>query len=74
METLPYDPLADCEQRVQHYEQQVTFARESVAFWQKYLEQQRDLLQAYRRKLDDTKLQVAQANSLKAGLTQHKVS
>lgn len=68
METLPYDPLADCEQRVQHYEQQVAFARESVAFWQKYLEQQRDLLQAYRRKLDNTKLQVAQANSLEYGL------
>ena len=74
METLPYDPLADAEQRVQHYEQQVNFARDSVAFWQKYLDQQRDLLQAYRRKLDDTRLQVAQANSLKAGLTQQQAA
>ena len=74
MEHQTYDPLADAEQRVQHYEQQVNFARESVAFWQKYLDQQRDLLQACRRKLDTTKLQVAQSNSLKAGLTQHKAA
>lgn len=74
MKTLPYDPLADCEQRVQHYEQQVAFARDSVAFWQKYLDQQRDLLTAYRRKLDNTKLQVAQANSLNCGLSEPKAA
>lgn len=74
METQLYDPLADCEQRVHHYEQQVNFARESVAFWQKYLEQQRDLLQAYQRKRATVLLEMAQANSQKCGLTESKAA
>jgi hypothetical protein len=74
MEREPYDPLADCEQRLQYYEQQVAFARDSVAFWQKYLEQHRDLLQAYQRKRATVLLQIAQANSLNAGLTQQKAA